>query len=229
MSFTSPGVRSLSQLRRRMDRTFPMQVTRELRVNRPCETGTFVCPVTLRKFTRKHWRNRTAGPRNLASTGTVPMLPVLAMFTQKVTLTLRVTRRIESPLVHFFFSVSTHTRKSSLSYSRYRRFVPYCTPMYQNPLFIRETLLRRLWGQGAAADIDLGQVLYLYDLDRNYGDRIIEVNPYLFRINSVRSKANLEGSNSLFIHYKSCMNSYSFRKSYNVLPRSSMLRGMTFE
>ena len=30
-----------------------MQVTRELRVNRPCETGTFVCPVTLRKFTRK--------------------------------------------------------------------------------------------------------------------------------------------------------------------------------
>ena len=97
-----------------------------------------------------------------------------------------------------------------------------------------QTLLRRLWGQGAAADVDLGQVqcTVLYDLDRNYVDRIIEVNPYFFRIlNSVpvRSKANLEGLNSLFIHYKSCMNSYCFRKSYNFLTRSFMLRGMTFE
>ena len=34
--------------------------------------------------------------------------------------------------------------------------------------------------QGAAADIDLGQVLY--DLARNYGDIIIDMNPYQFRI-----------------------------------------------
>ena len=53
----------------------------------------FFSAFSLRQFTR----NCTAGTRNFSNTGTVPMLPVLAIVTQKVTHSYMFTRRIDSP------------------------------------------------------------------------------------------------------------------------------------